>query len=221
MKNSAKQRTPIKKRIRRSAEEARKLILDAAEERLATQGPQGLRLQEIAKDAGISHPTILHHFDSREHLIRALASRIAGRQRHSVMEALLSPTKSSEQVDMVLNQLFDSLSSREDARLLAWLELSRLLPREKSDESVLSEVTNLINRRQQEACGSDVPLKDTQFIILLASLVSVGDAIMGPAFRAQDEQGEAALSADFKLRFAALIKDLLARSGDKDHEAFD
>ena len=41
---------PASKRVRRTAEEARRLILDAAEERLARQGPEGLRLQEIASD---------------------------------------------------------------------------------------------------------------------------------------------------------------------------
>ena len=57
---------PAGKRIRRTAEEARRLILDAAEKRLAQQGPEGLRLQDIARDIGISHPAILHHFESRE-----------------------------------------------------------------------------------------------------------------------------------------------------------
>ncbi|MBV1885644.1 MAG: TetR family transcriptional regulator, partial [Parvibaculaceae bacterium] len=51
------------KRIRRTAEEARRLILDAAEKRLAEQGPEGIRLQDIAKDIGVSHPAILHHFE--------------------------------------------------------------------------------------------------------------------------------------------------------------
>ncbi|MDO9127858.1 MAG: helix-turn-helix domain-containing protein, partial [Parvibaculum sp.] len=63
------------KRVRRTAEEARRLILDAAEERLAKQGPEGLRLQDIARDVGISHPAILHHFESREGLVRALIAR--------------------------------------------------------------------------------------------------------------------------------------------------
>jgi hypothetical protein len=48
------------KRIRRTPEEARRLILDAAEACMAKAGPAGLRLQEVAEAAGVSHPTILH-----------------------------------------------------------------------------------------------------------------------------------------------------------------
>jgi len=54
--------TEPKKRVRRTKEEAQRVILDAAEERLANGGPEALRLQDIAADVGISHPAILHHF---------------------------------------------------------------------------------------------------------------------------------------------------------------
>ena len=60
------------KRIRRTPEEARRLILEAAQARIASTGPDGLRLQDIAADAGLSHPTILHHFGNREGLVREL-----------------------------------------------------------------------------------------------------------------------------------------------------
>ena len=63
------------KRIRRTPDEARRVILDAAEEVMARTGPGGLRLQEVAEAAGVSHPAILHHFESREGLIRALNLR--------------------------------------------------------------------------------------------------------------------------------------------------
>src|SRR5690606_21428412 len=72
---------PAGKRIRRPAEEARRLILDAAEVRLAAQGPEGIRLQDIARDVGISHPAILHHFESREGLVRALIARTSKQLR--------------------------------------------------------------------------------------------------------------------------------------------
>ena len=34
-----------------------------------------MRLQDVAADLGISHPAILHHFESREGLLQALALR--------------------------------------------------------------------------------------------------------------------------------------------------
>ena len=60
------------KRLRRTPEEARRLILETAQSLIASTGPERLRLQDIAAGAGISHSLILHHFGSREGLVRAL-----------------------------------------------------------------------------------------------------------------------------------------------------
>ncbi len=54
----------------------RETILDCAQKRLARLGSDGIRLQDIARDAGVSHPTILHHFGSRDGLIVALVQHI-------------------------------------------------------------------------------------------------------------------------------------------------
>ena len=62
-----------RRRRRRTAEEARHAILEAAQKRLAECGPEEIRLQDIASDLGISHPAILHHFGSREALMRELS----------------------------------------------------------------------------------------------------------------------------------------------------
>ena len=62
-------------RRRRTADVARQEILEAAERRLAQSGPQGLRLQDVAADVGISHPAVLHHFGSREALVHAVIER--------------------------------------------------------------------------------------------------------------------------------------------------
>src|SRR5262249_22912893 len=63
------------KRTRRTAEGARREILDAAEKRLRELGPDGVRLQQIASDVGVSHPAILHHFESFEGLIQQVVQR--------------------------------------------------------------------------------------------------------------------------------------------------
>src|SRR5438876_12323626 len=68
-------------RPRRVRTDTRNAILEAAERRLFANGPEGIRLQDIAADLGISHPAILHHFGSREGLIEALVAHgLAGLQ---------------------------------------------------------------------------------------------------------------------------------------------
>ena len=79
------------KRLRRTPEEARQLILDTAQVLIARNGPEGLRLQDIAAAAGISHPLILHHFGSRAGLVRALARRATAELRDRLITAINAP----------------------------------------------------------------------------------------------------------------------------------
>ena len=74
--NSARRsRMAARKRVRRTPEKARSLILDAAQASLASRGPAGIRLQDVARAAGVSHSNVLHHFGSRAGLIEALNRR--------------------------------------------------------------------------------------------------------------------------------------------------
>src|ERR1700730_12948685 len=73
-------------RRRRSSAETRTAILEAAERRLLGGGPEAIRLQEIAADAGISHPAILHHFGSREGLVEAMVPRGIGKLQTQFLE---------------------------------------------------------------------------------------------------------------------------------------
>src|SRR5438477_3847873 len=83
-------------RVRRTPEEAKRLILETAEALIARTGPQGLRLQDIAAAAGISHPLILHHFASRAGLVRALTRQAAAELRDRLVATMASPDGSLE-----------------------------------------------------------------------------------------------------------------------------
>src|SRR3984893_10222816 len=105
------------KRLRRRPEEARRLILETAQSLIASTGPEGLRLQDIAAGAGISHSVILHHFGSREGLGRALTRQAIAELRDKLVAAMASGESSVElQLDRVFNAFRDGLAQR-----LAWL----------------------------------------------------------------------------------------------------
>src|SRR5438105_10770436 len=105
------------KRVRRTPEEARRLILETAQALIASTGPEGLRLQDIAAAAGISHSLILHHFGSREGLVRALTQQAAAELRDKLVAAMASSEYSVEQLlDRVFEAFRDGLAQR-----LAWL----------------------------------------------------------------------------------------------------
>jgi AcrR family transcriptional regulator len=56
--------------------ERRGAILDAALHEIAERGVGGLRLRSVATVAGVHHATLLYHFPSRAHLVRAVVSQI-------------------------------------------------------------------------------------------------------------------------------------------------
>ena len=104
-------------RKRRTADEARQLILNTAERRLREMGLQGLHIVGVAKDAGMSHATLIHHFGSTEGMRRALADHMTEHLIEDVMQALdqdVPPEK-------LFEDLFRALSGGGHAKLLAWM----------------------------------------------------------------------------------------------------
>ena len=173
---------PAPKRVRRTAEEARRLILDAAEARLAKQGPEGLRLQDIARDVGISHPAILHHFESREGLVRALIARANTQLRDSLLGALGKGDASRDAADHI-GHVFEALSDRGTARLLSWLLLTGRATEQSDAHNVMGEIVDVLQARREEYSkekGKPAPDKeDTLFVAMLTANAAFGEAIVG------------------------------------------
>lgn len=168
---------------RRSAEEAQRLILDAAENRLVQVGPAGLRLQEVAADVGIAHPTILHHFGSREALIHAVVQRALNALYADLMAELqLELAGGKADPVKLINRAFQTLSQRGHARLWVWLALSGQLP--PSVQPWVREIASLSHAARTKRKGSEPrSFEDTLFRTMLAGLALFGEAIIGEAIR--------------------------------------
>ena len=63
------------KRARRSPEEARALILEAAERVFATHLPDVVGLKDVAREAGVSHALVTHYFGTYSALVEATLER--------------------------------------------------------------------------------------------------------------------------------------------------
>lgn len=175
-----------KPRIRRTAAEARELILDAAESELSDRGPDGLRLEALAARVGVSHPTILHHFGSRTGLVEALVERTTGRLRDQVVSALAAVDVDELDTTALLDRILETLTERGHARTLAWLFLARGRDRDDPVDFGLQlrEIASVMHALRRERHGDRTPpFEDTLFTALLASLALVGDALAGPALR--------------------------------------
>ncbi len=199
-------------RRRRTAEEARRVILDAAEKRLAEGGPEAVRLQDIALDVGISHPAILHHFGSRNGLTEALAQRSIETLDRDLLRALESARENAD-VAAAIEQVFETLGDSGHARLLAWraLESREHIP-ESSEQMMLRHVTDALHRlRLEHATERGIPepsFEDTFFVVRLGATALIGDGVTGKII---DLAVDPQLREDLPRRFRAWLVRVLAQ----------
>jgi AcrR family transcriptional regulator len=200
------------KRVRRSAVDARRLILDAAEKRLAHEGPEGIRLQDIAADVGISHPAVLHHFESREGLVRALIER-SERELRDKLFALLNAEQTGLRGEDIIAKVFEIMSDRGTARLIAWLNMTGRSITQAGSQNMVMEIAERVHEERMaeaRAEGRPPPKKEeTLFMALLVASAAIGDAIIGPQLAASASLDKAGIQ-----RFRRWIATVL-RAGER------
>ncbi|PTL81203.1 TetR/AcrR family transcriptional regulator [Vitiosangium sp. GDMCC 1.1324] len=196
------------KRKRRDAESARTEILDAAEKRLVIAGPSGIRLQEVAADAGVSHPTVLHHFGSREALVDAVVARALQAINARLVEAIQASRGEEVEVAAMLDAVFDAMAGSGHARVLMWLALEgRPIG---GGEVTLSEVVDATHtlRKSKHGQKKTPPREDTAHLVALASLALVGLPVLGPSLLRNSGLGS---DADSMRRFRAFLTKVILR----------
>jgi AcrR family transcriptional regulator len=182
-------RKPKPPRRRRTAEQARREILDAAEKQLTRAGPDSIRLQDVAREVGISHPTVLHHFGSRDELMRAVVERAFESLQSELVGAFQMTEIHERETLTLLNRVSQTLGERGYARLLAWLLLSSE-PR-KPTIAPIRVVAEAAHANRRRRGSKNTNFEDTLFVTMLGALVMFSDALIGENLRAS-----AGLSSD-------------------------
>src|SRR5271170_7199052 len=150
-----KPRAPPPPRKRRTADEARTAILDAAERRLQASGPAAIRLQEVAADVGVSHPTILHHFGSREALVEEVVRRALDSLHAGLMAAVVGmPEGGSDQVASLLDAVFETLAAGRHGRTFLWLALAGYAPAKDLRVWSLAEAVHSVRCTRRQTKGA-------------------------------------------------------------------
>ena len=202
-----------KPRRRRSAEVAREEILNAAQRLLSQGGPDAIRLQDIARDVGISHPTILHHFGSREGLIEALDARAIHALTADVARILQSDEE--PQTGELVERVAETMDQQGLARLIALWAMrepdgpSRL---DGTDPAALvADVSELIRTRLDEIEGVQADrLEAISFRVRLVVFAMFGQALIGDALSPVKGEERNAERYRFRQWFSELLLDSVA-----------
>ncbi|MFO0585440.1 MAG: helix-turn-helix domain-containing protein [Anaeromyxobacter sp.] len=116
------ERSRVKKRVRRSPEEARLLLLEAAEALVAARGPDAVTLRDVAERVGVTPGLVTHYFGTYAGLVRAVLRRqdalTAVRLRAELDAGAHVPD-----ADMLIGALFAALADPTRVRLLVWAHL--------------------------------------------------------------------------------------------------
>ena len=168
---------------------------------MTVDGPAGLRLKDVARAAGVSHPTILHHFGSREGLVRALNQRSLEALRASVLAQLRSAEPGGDNIKRTFAAYRDGVAQR-----LLWLIQSGT-EQTPGGLKLLDEIVDALHavRVKFAAPGTTPDIEDTRAVIHLTTLAAFGDAVIGPRLRQASGEKERAQRDRFEKWFAELL----------------
>ncbi len=168
-------------RRRRTPDEARSEALESARRLLIAHGPDGVTLQAVAREIGVTHGNLIHHFGSAAQLQSALMGAMV-RDLARALESAVDHVRLDEHAARTLvDILFDAFDQGGAGQLAAWIALSN---RNEHLEPVREAVGELVAAVDEKirAAGEESP-RHIPSALLLITLCAFGDALIGPPLR--------------------------------------
>jgi AcrR family transcriptional regulator len=169
------------RRRRRAPEEARAEALACARRLLIERGPNGVTLQAVAREIGVTHGNLIHHFGSAAQLQSALMGDMV-RDLAATLDTLIAHVKSDESAARTLvDMAFDAFDKGGAAKLAAWIAVTN---RYANLEPIRDAVRDLVIAVDEKvrAAGGDAP-RHVPSALILVTLCAFGDAMIGGPLR--------------------------------------
>jgi AcrR family transcriptional regulator len=203
-------------RARRTPEEAKAVILAAAERVFARHLPDVVGLKDVAREAGVSHALVTHYFGTYAALVEATLERRFQAMRDELVPVVLRLVESHADVRAMLaahrRAIQRAASDPVNVRLLVWALLSG---RVAADDFFPHRMRGLKLLADVLAQRSSAPREDLEFLLIvsfcLASLWTVGESAFAGALGRRPTRE---LTEGFERRVDALI-DTFLRTAEK------
>jgi len=97
---------------RRSAADRRQQLVSIAMDLIAAKGFEGLRFQEVAKEAGINNATLFYHFSTKEELIKGVMQHLGEELRRTPGRVEDKPSTAIEELRLEFESIGGLLRER-------------------------------------------------------------------------------------------------------------
>ncbi|MFB4299988.1 TetR/AcrR family transcriptional regulator [Actinomadura sp. NTSP31] len=164
-------------RVRRPPEEARRLILDAAERLLAEGGVAAVQVRAVAARVGMTDAGVNHHFGSRDRLLEALLRHGGRKIRAGVEEVLDSWLDRGADIGELVDAL--AVFYRRGYGELA-MALHAAGWRDEGS-GMLDPVVDALHALRPDAAA--IPVEDTRLAVAALHQALATEPLYGPAFR--------------------------------------
>lgn len=204
------------KRRRRTPEEARKEILDAAEHILLTTGPSDLKFQTIADHAGLAASNVHHHFGGVLEIKRALTERALHALSVDLATALAEdPADQLETyAEQVLVKFYHVLASERYAKLIGWIVLSTEVEAQRDFVSPLPIIRQAIAAKLQAYIPAAEAKRLAREVIHNVAISAIGQGLIGDALNSSIGTPRSRISGEEWLRayWRQQVSDALAKA---------
>ncbi len=161
-------------RVRRSPDEARAHILDAADRVFAKHLPDVVGLKEVAAEAGVSHALITHYFGTYDALVEATLERRFNRVREELVPVVLGLVSEQGDARAILQAhrkaIAKAASEPATVRLATWAFLSG---RAAAADFFPHRVQGLKLLANALAARSSAPREDLELLLVASFALSV------------------------------------------------
>lgn len=170
--------TPVRRR--RTAEQARTEILDAAEQILLSEGPKNLKFQNISKATQISLSTVHHHFGGILEIQAELTQRMVSEFVDELSEILSKPNREDQlSVAAVIEEAYSILSASRYAKLFAWLALESDALSLVDFTAPLTKIQSNIKSRLEMKLSRVEARRASLRVIYRVAVTALGEGIIG------------------------------------------
>mgnify|MGYP003646519274 FL=1 len=176
--------TATKPRVRRSKEEARALILEAAETLLRKGGSAAVTMRSVAASLDITDAAVSHHFGTRQDLLEALLHQ-GGRRLKEELNAALKEWQAEEpSIQSLVDIIADLYADGVYAELALQLHLSGWRDRGSGLLNSVVDELHTVRVKSFAARGKKPPsILETRFAVGMMHQTLALDPLFGEDFR--------------------------------------